>query len=694
MDNFGRASQITARSINDFFYQFLDMSKDWPEQVERRDGKLTVDSPGPVMITIMDPSKRVLSVPYRNNSLPASIAETLWVLAGRNDIEWLSYYLPRAKDFSDDGSVWRAGYGPRIRKFGPAGVDQLRFVIEELLENRTSRRAAITIMDPTHDSKSPLNTKDFPCLAGDTIVRSPEGDVTVKSLVNIIKRKGRYPVFSCNEKNSTVEVKWCTAAWKTGTKHTVTVRLDDRSNIRVTADHLFCVKRRSKDPSAPKSSKVSSVNWIWTRAIDLKPGDSLVPLTVLVWKGDYQNIVVNLRSNWSRSNRIKVSRMYAEFILGRKLTDSEDLHHINEDQADDSWKNLAIKDHGRHSQEHKSGSGNPMYNGSDVSPRIEDEITCEKMILAGKKHVKKHGKLTYGQIARRKRLLSRKMIRNYFGRFSDFRVAVEENHKIVSVIYNDRKESVYDLTVEDNHNVFVGSGVLVHNCTMALSFMPRGSYLDLVVFMRSNDAIWGLSGVNAFEFTFLQEIVAQMTKFDLGRYYHTSNSLHYYDDLQNRVQKMRSSGYRFDVYDHIDHSNRRKWQTTAYFPYTVSSFHSWLEVFFRVEEEVRHGMSVDKFFRDWNWVVSSLPNPLMDAIYAVLFSTFMIERKSSSQLFNRMSIGEPIRILNCIRDEAVKVGMAEWACRTIVRSDEFMPCMEGKFDGPLVYWIAGDYRDK
>ena len=71
-----------------------------------------------IEITLDRPLEREVLHQERKASLPAQIAETMWVLAGRNDIEWLSHYLPRAKDFSDDGTTWRAGYGRRLRHFG------------------------------------------------------------------------------------------------------------------------------------------------------------------------------------------------------------------------------------------------------------------------------------------------------------------------------------------------------------------------------------------------------------------------------------------------------------------------------------------------------------------------------------------------------------------------------------------------
>lgn len=108
--------------------------------------------------TITHPGERCISVQGRLNNIVATVTETVWVLAGRNDLDFLSNYLPRALDFSDDGNTWRAGYGPRLRAWH--GVDQLAQVIKVLREDPLSRRAVISLFDPAVDF---AQTKDVPC---------------------------------------------------------------------------------------------------------------------------------------------------------------------------------------------------------------------------------------------------------------------------------------------------------------------------------------------------------------------------------------------------------------------------------------------------------------------------------------------------------------------------------------------------
>jgi len=107
---------------------------------------------------ILHPTERYISVRGRLNSIVATVAETVWVLAGRNDLQFLAKYLPRAQDFSDDGKTWRAGYGPRLRNWH--GTDQLSEVVNMLRSDPTSRRAVMSMFDPAADFTA---SKDVPC---------------------------------------------------------------------------------------------------------------------------------------------------------------------------------------------------------------------------------------------------------------------------------------------------------------------------------------------------------------------------------------------------------------------------------------------------------------------------------------------------------------------------------------------------
>lgn len=106
------------------------------------------------------PRERCVFLPGRRNDIFAQIAETMWVIAGRDDLPWLTRYLERAPDFSDDGgATWRGAYGPRLRSWA-GGVDQIDAWRQLLITDRASRRAVGMIFDPARDF---VESKDIPC---------------------------------------------------------------------------------------------------------------------------------------------------------------------------------------------------------------------------------------------------------------------------------------------------------------------------------------------------------------------------------------------------------------------------------------------------------------------------------------------------------------------------------------------------
>lgn len=68
-------------------------------------------------------------------------------------------------------------------------------------------------------------------------------------------------------------------------------------------------------------------------------------------------------------------------------------------------------------------------------------------------------------------------------------------------------------------------------CNMILVFRVVGSRLDMTVFNRSNDAIWGgVSGANISNLFVFQEYVAALANLQIGKQYIVSNNLHVYAD--------------------------------------------------------------------------------------------------------------------------------------------------------------------
>ncbi|MDQ2065225.1 thymidylate synthase [Xinfangfangia sp. CPCC 101601] len=79
-------------------------------------------------------------------------------------------------------------------------------------------------------------------------------------------------------------------------------------------------------------------------------------------------------------------------------------------------------------------------------------------------------------------------------------------------------------------------------CTCTMQFMIRKNRLNMMVFMRSNDAYKGLPH-DIFAFTMLQEMVARTLGVELGNYKHAIGSLHLYEADAEKAKSYLNEGF-------------------------------------------------------------------------------------------------------------------------------------------------------
>lgn len=138
-----------------------------PRNVISPRGMRTIESPEPVTTVYYRPTERVLFSPTRDANPFFHFFEGLWMLAGRNDVEFLSRLNSRMASFSDDGEVLHGAYGFRWREH--FAFDQVDAVVRLLKEDPGSRRAVIAMWDPEVDavgtklSGGGPTGKDVPC---------------------------------------------------------------------------------------------------------------------------------------------------------------------------------------------------------------------------------------------------------------------------------------------------------------------------------------------------------------------------------------------------------------------------------------------------------------------------------------------------------------------------------------------------
>jgi thymidylate synthase len=140
--------------------------------------------PEPLTIEIQHPECRAILIPDRKWYPYLAISESLWLLLGFNNLDSLTGRYSSSKSiyrFAKDGHHWDGGYGPRIKGYtgistlyrrgadneheptqlANVEIDQLRYVVDLLIKEPTSRQAIINIDDTSKDTFD--GNIDYPC---------------------------------------------------------------------------------------------------------------------------------------------------------------------------------------------------------------------------------------------------------------------------------------------------------------------------------------------------------------------------------------------------------------------------------------------------------------------------------------------------------------------------------------------------
>lgn len=154
---------ITAPGPETALYEGLWYLKTAGELHESRNGRV-LRAPGPVCTAYTDPIRcRVMFNPIRDANPFFHLYESVWMLAGRNDVESVARYAQQMATFSDNGMTLNGAYGFRWRNH--FRHDQLLTIIQMLRHDKTTRRAVLGMWDVRQDLRGPLGlqSKDLPC---------------------------------------------------------------------------------------------------------------------------------------------------------------------------------------------------------------------------------------------------------------------------------------------------------------------------------------------------------------------------------------------------------------------------------------------------------------------------------------------------------------------------------------------------
>ena len=125
--------------------------------------------------TLLNPYRRVVGGQQRNINVFFLLAEAMWIFCGHKDVNFLTLFNKKMSDFSDDGNVFHAPYGFRLRHWGvrsedrfveenmhaAQGYDQVADAVKIFQNNPNSRQVVMMIWNPDFDLGT--NSRDIPC---------------------------------------------------------------------------------------------------------------------------------------------------------------------------------------------------------------------------------------------------------------------------------------------------------------------------------------------------------------------------------------------------------------------------------------------------------------------------------------------------------------------------------------------------
>ena len=171
---------IDARNVHEALPKGVSMVIQDGYDRESRAGNVKVID-GPVTTVYRNPTERVMFHPDRDCNPFFHFMEGLWMIAGRNDVQWISQFSSNIGQFSDDGETFHGAYGYRwLNHFSKEQVtnlnmkdfphasesyyvpfNQLECVAGMLRENPDERRCVVSMWSAEDDLGRV--GKDVPC---------------------------------------------------------------------------------------------------------------------------------------------------------------------------------------------------------------------------------------------------------------------------------------------------------------------------------------------------------------------------------------------------------------------------------------------------------------------------------------------------------------------------------------------------
>ncbi len=158
---------VKGKSVTSAFIKTLELIEKKGLTEHSRNGDV-ISLSKPLMVEFTNPMNRVLYSPLRDANPFFHLFESLWMLAGRNDVAFIKQFNSNIGNYSDNGVTFHGAYGHRWRHhFNRLThgtyvlLDQIKGVVNILKKDPCSRRAIIAMWDPSSDLNK--EGKDLPC---------------------------------------------------------------------------------------------------------------------------------------------------------------------------------------------------------------------------------------------------------------------------------------------------------------------------------------------------------------------------------------------------------------------------------------------------------------------------------------------------------------------------------------------------
>lgn len=143
---------ISAQTIDDLLHSVLGQLLEREPNIHssRSKGVNSTNGLGPsseiigALLNLKDPRQR-LSRDETKGTIFSALGELLWYLSRSNDLGFISYYIKKYNNETEDGKTIFGGYGPRL--FDLRGINQIDNILSLLKEKPTSRKAVIQLFN-------------------------------------------------------------------------------------------------------------------------------------------------------------------------------------------------------------------------------------------------------------------------------------------------------------------------------------------------------------------------------------------------------------------------------------------------------------------------------------------------------------------------------------------------------------------